>query len=164
MQIDISRLPLLAGKSSESTKKIFRKIKQRIPPHLDQQMQELHEEVFSKTDCLTCANCCKTTSPVFTSKDIERISRYLRLRPGQFITQYLHIDEDGDYVLNIAPCPFLEQDNYCRIYSYRPAACQEYPHTNRKKFNQLLDLTLRNTYICPAAYQIIEKLKAKLAL
>lgn len=164
MQMNLSRLPVLAGKSSEGTKKYFKKLKHRTPSDLDEHMQDLHEEVFASTDCLTCANCCKTTSPVFSSKDIERIARYLRLKPGQFISQYLHIDEDGDYVLNIAPCPFLLPDNTCRIYSHRPLACQEYPHTNRKKFHQILDLTLRNTYICPAAFQIIEKLKQRFPL
>ncbi|QHT71199.1 YkgJ family cysteine cluster protein [Rhodocytophaga rosea] len=159
MQIDISGLHQLASQASASTKKLFKKLKQRTPANLDQQVEQFHEEVFSYTDCLTCANCCKTTSPVFTSKDIERIARHLRLKPGQFIHQYLHIDEEGDYVLNTAPCPFLHADHTCQIYEQRPSACQQYPHTNRKKFHQILDLTVCNTYICPAAFQIVEKLK-----
>jgi Fe-S-cluster containining protein len=159
MQIDISGLHQLASQASAGSKKLFKKLKQRTPANFDQQVEQIHQEVFAHTNCLTCANCCKTTSPVFTGKDIERISGHLRLRPGQFISQYLHIDEDGDYVLNTAPCPFLHADNTCRIYEQRPVACQQYPHTNRKKFHQILDLTLRNTYICPAAYQIVEKLK-----
>lgn len=159
MQIDITGLHQLASQASASTKKLFKKLKQRVPANFDQQVEQVHEEVFSYTDCLTCANCCKTTSPVFTSKDIERIARHLRLKPGQFIQQYLHVDEDGDYVLNTAPCPFLHADNTCQIYEQRPTACQQYPHTNRKKFHQILDLTVRNTYICPAAFQIVEKIK-----
>ena len=35
------------------------------------------ENEFKKTDCLDCGNCCKTTSPIFTDKDIERISKYV---------------------------------------------------------------------------------------
>jgi Fe-S-cluster containining protein len=159
MQLDIDQLPQIAKKASEATKKLFKKLKKNPPKYLDTYMQQLHTDVFKQTNCLTCANCCKTTSPVFTRRDIERITKYLRQKPGQFISQYLHIDEDGDYVLNTAPCPFLNQDNTCSIYSNRPSACQEYPHTNRKKFHQLLDITLKNTFICPATFQIIEKLK-----
>jgi Fe-S-cluster containining protein len=158
--MDLEQLPSRAKKASESTDKYFKKIKKNPPHNLDALMEDLHDEVFASTDCLSCANCCKTTSPVFTTKDIERLAKYFRQKPGQFIRQYLHIDEDNDYVLNVAPCPFLQSDNTCMVYDQRPQACREYPHTNRKKFYQILSLTLRNTYICPAAYQIIEKLKA----
>jgi Fe-S-cluster containining protein len=162
--MDVDQLTQRAFKAKESTKKYFNKLKKTPPKQLDQVMEELHDEVFSNTNCLSCANCCKTTSPIFTTKDIERLAKYFRLKPGQFISNYLHIDEDHDYVLNVAPCPFLYQDNSCMVYENRPQACREYPHTNRKKFYQLLDLTLQNTSICPATFQIVEKLKKALPL
>ena len=62
-------------------------------------MQDLHDREFKKTDCLECANCCKTTGPLFTSADIERISKHFKQKPQQFIDAYLRIDEDKDYVL-----------------------------------------------------------------
>jgi Fe-S-cluster containining protein len=74
------------------------------------------------------------------------------------------MDEEGDFVLKKAPCPFLNADNYCSIYNSRPTACREYPHTNRKKMRQILDLTFRNTLVCPAVLKITEELKKKLAL
>jgi Fe-S-cluster containining protein len=83
------------------------------------------------------------------------------MRPSDFIQKYLHMDEDNDFVLNIAPCPFLDAENYCLIYEDRPTACREYPHTNRKRFYQLLDLTIKNTFICPAAFEIVEGMKKK---
>jgi Fe-S-cluster containining protein len=52
-------------------------------------------------------------------------------------------------------------DNECLIYDVRPKACSEYPHTNRKKFIQIANLTLNNTEVCPAVYDIVEKLKQK---
>lgn len=161
---DLAHLPDRAKKASDSTQKYFKKLKKNLPPDLDITMEVLHNEVFATIDCVSCANCCKTTSPVFTTKDIERLARYFRLKPGQFISQYLHIDSENDYVLNVAPCPFLAHDNTCIVYELRPQACREYPHTNRKKFHQILQLTIRNTYICPALFQIIEKLKRLLPL
>lgn len=125
-------------------------------------MQELHDETFEKIDCLNCANCCKTTGPLFTNKDIERIAKHFKMKPSQFIETYLRIDEDNDYVLEQLPCPFLADDNYCLIYDVRPKACAEFPHTDRKKFHQINNLTLKNTEICPAAYQIVEKMMERL--
>ena len=161
--MDLNKLPEKAKRASESTQKLFKKLKKNPPVTLDNIMEDIHEEVFSTTDCLNCANCCKTTSPIFTTKDIERLAKLFRQKPGNFISQHLHIDEDNDYVLNTAPCPFLASDNTCTVYEHRPQACREYPHTNRKKFHQLFSLTLRNTYICPATYQIIERLKLKMS-
>jgi Fe-S-cluster containining protein len=88
----------------------------------------------------------------------------LRQKPQQFIDQYLRIDEDKDYVLKSVPCAFLDSDNKCFIYDVRPKACREFPHTDRKKFNQITDLTLLNVAICPAAFNIVEKMKEKLPL
>jgi uncharacterized protein len=137
----------------------YRKLKSRPPDDLDFLFLELHEEVFATTDCLACANCCKTTSPIFYEKDIERAARGLKLKPGEFTEKYLRVDEDKDYIPKTIPCPFLREDNTCSIYDFRPAACREYPHTNRKKMRQILELTFRNTLVCPAVLKITEKLK-----
>ena len=144
----------------KANKKFFQQLAQRKPKQLDQTVAELHDAVFEEMDCLTCANCCKTTSPIFTDKDIDRIARHLGMRPAVFVSTYLHLDEDGDYVLNVAPCLFLGANNYCSIYEARPRACREYPHTNRKNFHQILDLTLKNTSICPAAFEVVKRLRA----
>ncbi len=158
----IKQLPSKASAERKSHKALFKKLKRKPPKDLDYIMQELHDETFAEINCLECANCCKTTSPLFTDRDIQRISKFLKLKPKQFIDQYLKVDEDGDTVLQSSPCPFLFEDNTCMIYEVRPKACAEYPHTNRKKFHQISDLTLKNVTICPAALEIVEKLKAKI--
>ena len=138
---------------------LLNQISKRIPAHLDDTMQALHNEVFEDLDCLSCANCCRTTSPIFQPKDIDRISKRLRIRPVQMIETYLKVDEDGDYVLKSSPSPFLLDDNRCNIYDDRPTACRTYPHTDRKKFHQLLDLTYKNSFICPAVQKMLVKLE-----
>ncbi len=163
----LNQLKLLAKLAKDKhieNKKYFDKLKKKTPKNLDYTMQELHNAEFKKTDCLQCANCCKTTGPLFTAADIERISKHLRQKPQQFIDQYLRIDEDKDYVLQNVPCTFLDSDNTCLIYNVRPKACQEFPHTNRKKFQQISDLTLNNLAICPAAFNIVEEMKKKMPL
>ena len=159
MEEILKNLPKKAKDKHVENKKFFAKLKKKPPKNLDYVMQELHTAEFEKTECLDCANCCKTTGPLFTNADVERISKHFRLKPQQFISQYLRIDVDHDYVLQQVPCAFLNADNYCSIYDVRPKACREFPHTDRKKFHQISDLTLKNVAICPAAYNIVEEMK-----
>ena len=164
MEKILEELPEKAKEKWKENKKYFNKLKGKQRKRLDLLMQEIHDDEFEHTDCLTCANCCKTTSPIFTEKDISRIAKFLKLKEQKFIEQYLQRDDDDFMVLKSAPCTFLDQDNSCFIYDVRPKACSEYPHTNRKKFIQLTDLTLKNTEICPAVFNMVETLKSKLPL
>lgn len=162
MEDILRNLKQRAQDEKKANRRYFRKLAQRPPRQLDETVAALHGEVFREIDCLQCANCCKTTSPIFRDVDIERIARHLGVRPAELVAQYLHLDEEGDYVLNTAPCPFLGADNYCAIYEARPRACREYPHTDRKNFHQILDLTLRNTAVCPAAFEVVRRLRTAL--
>lgn len=150
----------VAHQKKKENRKCYRNLKRR--KDLDIIFHPLHEEAFEHIHCLDCANCCKTTSPIFRDVDIDRIAKHLGMRPSDFTEKYLHIDEDEDWVLNYAPCPFLGVDNYCTIYEVRPKACREYPHTDRKNIAQILDITYRNTLICPAVAEITEKIKKEI--
>jgi Fe-S-cluster containining protein len=162
MQDQLQSLSKKVKENQKVHRNFFIKLRKKTPKNLDAIMEKLHDEEFKKSDCLQCANCCKTTSPIFTKKDIERISKSFRIKTRQFIDTYLNIDEDQDYVLKSSPCTFLADDNTCNIYDVRPKACQEYPHTNRKSFEKISDLTLKNVAICPATFNIVEALRAKL--
>ncbi|WP_420379002.1 YkgJ family cysteine cluster protein [Gilvibacter sp.] len=162
MNKQLEQLAEKAKVNHKANKKFFAKLKKRPPKHLDALMVELHEDEFTRTDCLECANCCKTTGPLFTDKDIDRLAKLFKMKQQQFIETYLRIDEDSDYVLQSVPCPFLGADNYCSVYDHRPKACREFPHTDRKKFQQISNLTLKNVAICPAAYNIVEEMKKRL--
>lgn len=129
---------------------------------LDDAFHAEHDKAFKRLDCLSCANCCKTTSPIFRDVDIKRIAKHLKTTEKKLIQDYLHMDDEGDYVLNSSPCVFLdEKDNTCGIYEHRPLACREYPHTNRKNMNQILKLTVKNMEICPAVADIVEEIMLK---
>jgi len=164
MKERIEKLKQQSAEKAKENKKYLDKLAKKPPKNLDYTMQEIHQEVFDIIDCLTCANCCKTTGPLITDTDIVRIAKFFKMKPQAFIDSYLRIDEDNDYVLQSLPCPFLGGDNYCSIYDVRPKACREYPHTDRKKFHQIKKLTLKNTSICPAAFDVMESLKDKIKL
>lgn len=72
------------------------------------------------------------------------------------------MDEEGDWIFHSTPCPFLLPDNACSIYTHRPQACKEYPHTNRKKMYQVETITLKNAGICPAVQEILTVITQKL--
>lgn len=147
-----------AESRSQDLHRYFKNLKRRKPRNLDDVVHDLHEKVFAEIDCLKCANCCKTTSPIFRDVDIERISKKLKLSVSEFQSHYLKMDEDQDWVLQQSPCSFLMEDNSCFIYDVRPQACRDYPHTDRKRFVQVLDLTEKNALICPAVAEITAKM------
>ena len=142
----------------------LKRLKKTNPQKLDSIIHPVHEEVFACTDCLKCANCCKTTSPTFTPRDITRISKRLGMSPKEMEDNYLRRDTEEDFVLKSTPCAFLGEDNYCNIYDVRPKACQQFPHTNRRRQHQLLHLTEKNLEVCPAVFEIVDKLKQQLTL
>jgi len=141
------------------TRKLFERIKKKKPRDLDAQVHTLHTKTFARIDCLDCANCCSTTSPIFRDIDINRLSKHLKMKENNFISTYLKMDEESDYVLQKSPCSFLGEDNKCSVYEHRPLACREYPHTDRKNMIQILGITEKNTLICPAVATIFEELK-----
>ena len=150
-----------AKKNSKINQKFLNKINSKKPKKIDFVFAELHHEEFKTMDCLSCANCCKTTSPIFRDADVRRISKSLRIKESKFIDDYLKIDEDNDYVLKKSPCIFLDQENKCQIYDIRPLACKEYPHTDRKNMHQITELTYQNTFVCPVVSRIVEKIVQK---
>ncbi len=157
----LEKLDVLAAKAAPSTKKLFKSLKKRKPKNLDDVVHNAHAEVFEEIDCLSCANCCKTLGPRLSDSDIKRMAKYLKIKPAKFIDEYLRVDEDNDFVFSSMPCPFLMPDNYCMVYEVRPKACREYPHTDRKRFYQILDLTQKNVETCPAVYEVVERIKAE---
>jgi Fe-S-cluster containining protein len=124
-------------------------------------LPELHEEAFTRVDCLQCANCCKRYSPRFKTPDIKRISRFLKMRESEFIERYLRLDEDGDYVVKSTPCPFLGADNRCGVYSVRPSDCERFPYTDEDVLVRRAALTQKNSTFCPIVYFVLERLLSR---
>lgn len=147
-------------KSAEHQKQYNNLLKRADKNKVLKKLPGLHEEAFSKIDCLQCAACCKNYSPRFKTPDIKRISRHLKMKESVFIDTYLRLDEEGDYVVKQTPCPFLGADNYCSIYEVRPSDCERFPYTDEDVIMKRVPLTLKNSTFCPAVYYVLEKLLA----
>ncbi len=127
-------------------------------------IQIIHAEEFKNIDCLLCANCCKTTHPLITQQDVNRISRHLKISGKQFIRNYVLKDYNGEMMFRAVPCTFLGSENICSIYNVRPEACRRYPHTDEMEYPKRISLNLSNTLVCPAAYKILDRLKKAIPL
>lgn len=159
--MDVQKILQEGASKKNQNKKLAQRLKRSKPKELDKKVHALHYDVFEEMDCLDCGNCCKTTSPGMHDKDVERLAKHLKVKAVDLIDQHMEMDQDGEYVFRSAPCPFLGADNYCSVYEARPLACREYPHTNRKRFYQVVDLSVKNTAICPAVVKIFDGLGAE---
>ena len=152
-------LKKLTDQNRTALNALIKKLKKKKPKDLDDFVHTLHEEAFAEFSCLDCANCCKTIGPRLIQKDIERLAKHLKIKEAEFTEQYIVTDEDGDFVFRGHPCPFLLYDNYCMVYESRPRACRQYPHTDQKRFYQILKLSHKNCETCPVVYEIFEEIK-----
>ncbi len=161
MKKELNNILINFNNDTKNKKQVLKTINSFKKKDMDDVFHSTHEKVFKKIDCLDCANCCKTTSPIFRDTDIAKLAKHLKLKSGAFIDRYLRIDEDQDYVLKSSPCTFLNDDNTCSVYEYRPLACKGYPHTDRKNMYQLKTLITKNTEICPAVCEIVSTIAQK---
>ncbi len=156
-----SDIPSLASKA-KNKKRDFKltaqKLKTLKSQQLDEMVNRLHDKAFEHINCLDCANCCKGLGPRLIRKDIDRLAAHLGFKPSVFTETYLRMDEDGDFVFQSMPCPFIMSDNYCKVYESRPRACREYPHTDQKNIRKILSVCILNTETCPAVYEIFDQL------
>src|SRR5882762_8060727 len=82
-------------------KRFLGKLEKKPPRSLDKLAAEINTEVWLHTDCLSCANCCKSMTPTFTDKDMKRIAAYLDMTITEFKEKWLHYDKkDKDWVNN----------------------------------------------------------------
>lgn len=146
-------------KQSADHQKLYKQFLQKADKNkVLKKLPDLNEEAFEKINCLTCAACCKNYSPRFKMPDIKRISKVLGMREMDFISKYLRMDEDGDYVVTTRPCPFLGDDNYCSIYEDRPSDCHRFPYTDEDVLLKRPAITLKNSTFCPIVFYVMESL------
>ena len=125
---------------------------------------EANELAWAETDCLTCANCCKTMTPTFTPKDISRIAAHLNMTKKAFREKWLYKDRSGDWINKKQPCQFLDlKTNLCGIYEVRPQDCAGFPHHSTKKITEYGHVFRQNVEFCPATYRLVEFMQAGLA-
>lgn len=149
-------------KSAEHRKSYRQFLKREDKNKVLKKLPDLHQAAFEKFDCLTCANCCKNYSPRFKTPDVKRVAKKLSIKESVFIDTYLRVDEDGDFVVKSSPCPFLDADNTCSIYDFRPSDCARFPYTDEDVIIKRQELTIKNSEFCPITFYVLERLLQKI--
>jgi Fe-S-cluster containining protein len=135
------------------------RLQRKTPRGLDSLIREADQAIWKNTDCLECANCCKTMSPTYNSADITRISQHLGMTEKEFKKKWLYKDRNGDWLNVGQPCQFLDLDtNMCKVYTVRPTDCAGFPHHTKKRMIDYMHVYKQNIEFCPATYRVVEKM------
>jgi Fe-S-cluster containining protein len=161
---DLVQIRLLGEKKRDENLRFRRHMKSY--DHSDRILRRIAQGIEEQIDCTQCANCCKVATAIVTERDAERLARYLRITPAQFLAGYTVEDaEEGRILKRTAEtgCVFLEGTT-CTVYDARPDACQRFPHVVRgagsiaSRMWQFVD---RAVY-CPIVYNSLEAFKEEL--
>lgn len=147
-------------KAKTPMRRFLSKLEKDPPRGLAKQLAVVEKEVWKETDCLSCANCCKTMTPTFNKQDLKRISAHFNMTVEAFQKKWLRRERGGerDWLNKTEPCQFLNlKDNKCSIYAIRPADCAGFPHLS-KKFRDFVHIHKQNVEYCPATYRLVEKM------
>lgn len=143
-------------------RRFLTKLEKDPPRGLDTLAVQTDKLVWGETDCLACANCCKTMTPTFTNTDIKRISAHLEMTEEVFKKKWLKKDRSGDWVNTRQPCQFLNlTDNKCSIYEVRPKDCSGFPHHTRRHMTDYIHVFKQNIEYCPATFRLVERMMEK---
>jgi len=161
---DLVQIRLLGEKKRDENLRFRRHMKSH--DHSDRILRRIAQGIEEQIDCTQCGNCCKVATAVVTERDAERLARYLRITPAQFLAGYTMEDEEEGRILRRTAetgCVFLEGTT-CTVYDARPDACQRFPHVVRgagsiaSRMWQFVD---RAVY-CPIVYNSLEAFKEEL--
>lgn len=94
-----------------------------------QDMYPLKLKILKRVNCRRCGFCCKSCNAMLSKQDIDLLCRYLECSFKEFYEEYM--DKDAKIPYLKLPCPFLNENNECDVYTVRPKPCREFP------FNEL---------------------------
>lgn len=158
---DLEKIKLLGQKNEDKNYKFRSFLKSKDYEKVDKIVHRLNKTISEQIDCTKCGNCCKEQGLTITDKEIERLSKYLKMSIVEFEKQFINKDDEGDKIFAHIPCKFLK-DNKCEIYNLRPESCISYPHLHKEEFITRLFGVIENYSICPIVYNVYEELKYEL--
>jgi Fe-S-cluster containining protein len=131
---------------------------------VERKLKRIAQEVEEQIDCTACANCCRVATTTLQDRDIETLSRYLRVSRQKFLDEYTELSPDEGRILkrNEQGCVFLD-GNLCSVYESRPSTCTGFPHLVRgagSLVHRMWQMIDRACY-CPIVYNALELFKAE---
>jgi Fe-S-cluster containining protein len=128
----------------------------------ERRLRRMAEEIEEAIDCTQCANCCRVATTRLLERDVDKLAKFLGIKPQRFVEQYCGESEEEGLILRRTErgCIFLE-GTLCLVYEARPSTCDDFPHLVRgggslvSRMWQMID---RACY-CPIVYNAIEAFK-----
>ena len=164
MITDLVQIKLLGEKKREENLRFRKHMKSR--DHSDRILRRIAQGVEDQIDCLQCANCCRVATAKVNERDVERLSKYLGIKPARFLAEFTVKSEEEGVVLRRdenTGCVFLN-GNECTVYDARPESCQKFPHVvrgNGSIASRMWEFVDRACY-CPIVYNSLEAFKEEL--
>jgi len=161
---DLVQIRLLGEKKRAENEKLRKHMKSR--DHSDRILRRVAQAIEEQVDCTVCANCCRVATARVTERDVERLSRFLRIKPADFLRDYTGQSEEEGTILRRSQetcCVFLD-GNTCTVYDARPETCQKFPHVVRGTgsiASRMWQFADRACY-CPIVYNTLEAFKDEL--
>jgi uncharacterized protein len=158
---DLIQIKLLGEKKRPENARLRQHM--RSFDHSDRILRRVAEQIEDSIDCLACANCCRVATAKVTERDVERLAKYLHVKPARVMAEYVVKSEEEGLILQRDPktgCIFLS-GNECTVYDARPESCQKFPHVvrgNGSILSRMLELIDRACY-CPIVYNSLEAFK-----
>ena len=151
------------GENKRDENERFRKHLKRHK-FVERQFRRIAQDIEDAIDCRACANCCRVATARITGRDVDKLARFLCIRPSEFVRDYTEETAEEGLILKrtAGGCIFLS-GNDCTIYEARPHNCENFPHLIRGEGSLLArmwDFKDRACY-CPIVYNALEAFKAE---
>lgn len=160
MLTDLIQIRRLGEKKLDENKRFRLHLKRHS--FVERRLKRIAQDVQDQIDCLACANCCRVATAKLTDRDVEKLSRFLRISRERFSKDYAEVTEEEGLILKRteAGCIFLN-GNECMVYEARPHTCEDFPHLVRGAgsfLSRMWEMPDRATY-CPIVYNALEAFK-----
>jgi Fe-S-cluster containining protein len=160
MLTDLVQIRRLGEKKRDENERFRRHLKRHA--FVERRFRHIAQTVEEQIDCTECANCCRSATVKLAQRDIEKLAKFLRIRPADFQRNYTSESPDERLVLRRTAegCIFLS-GNLCSVYEARPHNCENFPHLLRGEGSLLArmwDFKDRACY-CPIVYNTLEAFK-----
>ena len=130
----------------------------------DKKFRMMAQEIQDQIDCRQCANCCRVGTTGISDRDVQKLAKFLRISPADFIRNYTEQSEEESRILkrNADGCVFLS-GNDCTVYEARPDICVRFPHLVRGEGSIAFRMWafIDRASFCPITYNVLEAFKAQ---
>jgi uncharacterized protein len=164
MVTDLVQIRLLGEKKREENLRFRRFLKSHH--HSDLNLRRIAESIEQEVACTACANCCRVGTVQLSERDVDRLSRYLRIPAKRVLTDFAMETEEEGFILKRTEetgCVFLD-GKLCAVYDARPDICQRYPHLVRGNGSiaSRMWAFVDRAPCCPIVYNSLEAFKVEL--